>query len=70
MSLFLHISVKGAYDYQLSMFDIRYRVPKIIAITITSLQLIQMIVGCAVNYIAFSYKQNGRKIHVKKDSLK
>ena len=40
---------------------IRYRVPKIIAITITSLQLIQMIVGCAVNYLAFSYKQNGER---------
>ena len=27
---------------------------------ITSLQLIQMIIGCAVNYMAFNYKQNGR----------
>ena len=38
----------------------RYRVPKIIAMVITSLQLVQMIIGCAVNYIAFSYKQNGK----------
>ena len=43
----------------INSITIRYRVPKIIAITITSLQLIQMIVGCAVNYLAFSYKQNG-----------
>ena len=40
----------------------RYRVPKIIAMVITSLQLVQMIIGCAVNYIAFSYKQNGKII--------
>ena len=38
----------------------RYRVPKIIAMVITSLQLIQMIIGCAVNYMAFNYKQNGK----------
>ena len=40
----------------------RYRVPKIIAMVITSLQLVQMTIGCAVNYIAFSYKQNGKII--------
>ena len=40
----------------------RYRVPKIIAMVITSLQLIQMIIGCVVNYMAFNYKQNGEII--------
>jgi len=49
---------------------LRYRVPKIIAITITSLQLIQMIVGCAVNYLAFSYKQNGMQCRVSDTNLK
>ena len=38
---------------------LRYRVPKIIAMVITSLQLVQMIIGCVVNYMAFNYKQNG-----------
>ena len=27
---------------------------------ITSLQLVQMIIGCVVNYMAFNYKQNGQ----------
>ena len=26
---------------------------------ITSLQLVQMIIGCVVNYMAANYKQNG-----------
>ena len=26
---------------------------------ITSLQLVQMVVGCAVNYFAFKFKENG-----------
>ena len=38
----------------------RYRVPKAIAMVITSLQLVQMIIGCVVNYMAFNYKQNGQ----------
>ena len=48
----------------------RYRVPKIIAMVITSLQLVQMIIGCAVNYIAFSYKQNGKIIFELKERRK
>jgi len=49
---------------------LRYRVPKIIAMVITSLQLVQMIIGCAVNYIAFSYKQNGMQCGVSDTNLK
>ena len=30
---------------------------------ITSLQLVQMIIGCVVNYMAFNYKQNGQFHH-------
>ena len=49
------------YNEELYLYPVcRYRVPKIIAMVITSLQLVQMIIGCAVNYIAFSYKQNGK----------
>lgn len=49
---------------------LRYRVPKIIAMVITSLQLIQMIIGCAVNYMAFNYKQNGMQCGVSDTNLK
>ena len=37
----------------------RYAVPRYVAMVITSLQLIQMIIGCSVNYLAYQYKQNG-----------
>lgn len=42
------------------MFGGRYRVPKFVAMVITSLQLLQMIIGCGVNYKAYTYKQNGK----------
>jgi elongation of very long chain fatty acids protein 6 len=38
----------------------RYAVPRYVAMVITSLQLIQMVIGCSVNYLAYQYKQNGR----------
>ena len=31
-----------------------------IAMVITSLQLLQMVIGCVVNYMAFTFKQNGK----------
>lgn len=37
----------------------RVRVPSIVQINITLLQLIQMIAGCIVNVAAFNYKQDG-----------
>ena len=40
-------------------FPPRVRVPKVVAMIITSLQLVQMVVGCAVNYFAFKFKENG-----------
>ena len=33
--------------------------PKVVAMIITSLQLLQMVVGCAVNYFAFKFKESG-----------
>ena len=27
--------------------------------TITTLQLVQMVVGCGINYLAFSFKESG-----------
>jgi len=49
---------------------LRYRVPKAIAMVITSLQLVQMIIGCVVNYMAFNYKQNGLQCGVSDTNLK
>ena len=40
-------------------FLIRVRVPKVVAMIITSLQLVQMVVGCAINYFAFKFKESG-----------
>ena len=33
--------------------------PKVVAMIITSLQLVQMVVGCAINYFAFKFKESG-----------
>ena len=41
------------------MLNFRVRVPRCIAMLITSLQLLQMVIGCTVNFLAFQYKQNG-----------
>ena len=52
-----YISLKSfLYNYLLME---RYRVPRGVAMLITTLQLVQMVIGCVVNYMAFSYKQNG-----------
>jgi elongation of very long chain fatty acids protein 6 len=37
----------------------RYRPPKTIAMVITTLQLSQMVVGCAINISAYQYLENG-----------
>lgn len=49
---------------------LRYRVPKVIAMVITSLQLLQMVIGCVVNYMAFTFKQNGMQCGVSDTNLK
>lgn len=47
--------------------------PKVVAMIITSLQLLQMVVGCAVNYFAFKFKESGEfllvysKMHLSQD---
>ena len=49
--------------------------PKVVAMVITSLQLLQMVVGCAVNYFAFKFKESGefllvyKKMHLSQDLL-
>merc|ERR1712037_728038 len=47
----------------------RVRVPKVVAMVITSLQLLQMVVGCAVNYFAFKFKESGRPCAVSDNNL-
>jgi len=47
----------------------RVRVPKVVAMIITSLQLVQMVVGCAVNYFAFKFKESGRPCAVSDNNL-
>ena len=39
---------------------LRVQVPRCIAMVITSLQLMQMVVGCFVNYTAYNFKLRGR----------
>jgi len=48
---------------------LRFRVPKGIAMVITSLQLLQMFVGCFVTYQAYSIKQSGQACHVSDRTL-
>lgn len=42
----------------------KFRIPKWVQISITVCQLLQMVVGCFVNYKAYSYKQLGVPCHV------
>jgi hypothetical protein len=49
---------------------LKYRVPKCVAMVITSLQLLQMVIGCVVNYMAFTFKQNGMQCGVSDTNLK
>jgi len=49
---------------------LKYRVPKFVAMVITSLQLLQMVIGCVVNYMAFTFKQNGMQCGVSDTNLK
>jgi len=44
-------------------------VPKFLAMMITSLQLLQMVVGCAINILAWYYKGNGRACAVSTNNL-
>eukprot|EP00090_Calanus_glacialis_P031489 TRINITY_DN5205_c0_g1_i1.p1 TRINITY_DN5205_c0_g1~~TRINITY_DN5205_c0_g1_i1.p1 ORF type:complete len:286 (-),score=49.11 TRINITY_DN5205_c0_g1_i1:80-892(-) len=44
-------------------------VPKVLAMVITSLQLLQMVFGCGVNILAWRYKANGRDCAVSTNNL-
>jgi len=49
---------------------LRFRIPKYVAMVITTLQLVQMVVGCLVNYIAYTLKRRGVECGVSNTNLK
>merc|ERR550539_2137027 len=65
MNYFVHSLM---YTY-FALRAMRVRVPKVVAMVITSLQLLQMVVGCAVNYFAFKFKESGRPCAVSDNNL-
>jgi len=65
MNYFVHSLM---YTY-FALRAMRVRVPKVVAMIITSLQLVQMVVGCAVNYFAFKFKENGMPCAVSDNNL-
>ena len=44
------------------MYYHRIPVPKVLAMVITSMQLLQMVFGCGVNILAWNYKASGSNI--------
>jgi len=48
---------------------LRFRVPKGIAMVITSMQLLQMFVGCFITYMAFTIKSSGKACNVSDTQL-
>jgi len=65
MNYFVH-SVMYSY---FALRAMRVRVPKPVAMSITALQLVQMVIGCTINYTAFQYKQSGRECSVTDSNL-
>jgi len=57
------------YSYY-ALRALKYRVPKIIAMFITTSQLAQMVMGAAVNIWAYQVKQAGNECHVSYDNIK
>ncbi len=55
MNLCVHTFMYGYFALRAA----RFRVPRFLQRSITLLQLLQMIIGCIVNIIAYKYKQNG-----------
>merc|ERR1711971_1495459 len=57
------------YSYY-ALKAMRIRVSRSVAMVITSLQLLQMVVGCFVNFLAYRYKTEGRECRVSDTNLK
>merc|ERR1712126_214136 len=65
MNYFVH-SLMYSY-YALSAMKVK--VPRGVAMSITSLQLLQMVVGCVINYLAFQFKRSGAQCGVSDSNL-
>jgi len=57
------------YSYY-ALKAMRFRVPRGVAMFITSIQLVQMVVGCVVNYIVYVMKEDGLECHVSDRNIK
>lgn len=57
------------YSYY-ALKAMRYRVPQFVSMIITTAQLVQMVVGCAVNLWAYQLKQNGEECNVSEQNIK
>merc|ERR1712098_660339 len=47
----------------------RIRVPNVLAMLITTLQTLQMVVGCCINILAFYYKTSDESCSVSRENL-
>merc|ERR1719431_867487 len=66
MNFAVHSLMYTYYAFRAS----RFRIPKYVAMVITTLQLVQMVVGCMVNYIAYTLKRRGVVCGVSNTNLK
>lgn len=55
MNTFIHSMMYSYYAFK----AMKIRIPRVISVVITSSQILQMVVGCYINYKAFEYMSNG-----------
>lgn len=65
MNYFVHSVMYSYY----ALRALRFKIPRPFAMGITSLQLLQMVVGCTINYTAYGYKESGRECGVSRSNL-
>merc|ERR1712112_130248 len=65
MNYFVHSLMYSYYAIR----AMKVKVPRVIAMSITSLQLLQMVVGCVINYLAFQFKRSGADCGVSDTNL-
>jgi len=65
----MNFSVHSVMYSYYALKSLRFQIPKTASMLITSLQLLQMIVGCFITYMAFQYKKRGFICHVSEQNL-
>merc|ERR1712243_537323 len=65
MNYFVHSLMYSYY----ALRAMKVKVPRGVAMSITSLQLLQMVVGCVINYLAFQFKRSGAQCGVSDSNL-